>query len=299
MPVEAVHQSALVDSLVCASAWVRRATAGPYRNATRLGAMFVDLPYFDRFALAVVRYALRRPQEYSHWGEVFHQKTPIALGRRLGEAGRRLSASTATEEAGKTLMALALGYFSHAAVDTSMHPAINRLARERAARSGLHPSQEHHEIEKFHSLIFHEQRFSADLMGTAKLQHYIEVDGRRLGDSGPVGDAVQAALMAVHGQAPSRADLRRYARGYLQYCSLIGNRVIGPRIGPRPAREAARAEVFDGFDFPAHFASAVRKSGQYLDALGAYLADGVFDESAQAALFAKVPEGSIDPDPTT
>ncbi len=299
MPVEAVHQSALVDSLVGATAWVRRSTAGSFRDATRLGAMFVDLPYFDRFALAVVRYALRRPQGYSHWGEVFHQKTPIALGRLLGEAGRRLSGSTATEEAGRTLMALALGYFSHAAVDTSMHPDINDLARERAARSGLHPSQEHHEIEKFHSLIFHEQRFGADLMGTAKLQHYIEVDGLCLGDRGPIGDAVQASLIAVHGQAPSQADLRRYARGYLQYCALIGNRLVGPRIGPRPEREAARAEVFDGFDFPARFATATAKSRHYLDALGAYLADGVFDDSARAALAALVPEGSIDPDPTT
>lgn len=299
MPVEAVHQSALVDSLSRASAWVRRATSGMNHDAARLGAMFVDLPYFDRFAVAVVRYALRRPQVHSHFGELFHQKTPITLGRLFGEAGQRLAQKSATEEAGKTLTALALGYVSHAAVDTSMHPHINALARRRAARSGLCPSQEHHEIEKFHSLIFHEQRFSADLMGTEKLQRYIEVDGRILGDDGAIGDAVQAALCAVHGQGPTRADLRRYAAGYLQYCALIGNAIVGPRIGPRKQREAARAEVYDEFDFPGRFASAVEKSLSYLDAFGAYLSDGVFDESAKRALFAQVPEGSIDPDPTS
>jgi hypothetical protein len=64
-------------------------------------------------------------------------------------------------------------------------------------------------------------------------------------------------------------------------------------------REAARPEVFTAFDFPRRFAEAVAKSRHYLDALGAYLADGVFDESAQAALAAQVPEGSIDPDPTS
>ena len=39
MPVEAVHQSALVDSLSRASAWVRRATSGMNHDAARLGAV--------------------------------------------------------------------------------------------------------------------------------------------------------------------------------------------------------------------------------------------------------------------
>jgi hypothetical protein len=68
MPVEAVHLSGLVDSLATSSAWVRRATSGPYHRAARLGALFVDLPYFDRFSLAVARYALRQPQAPSTMG---------------------------------------------------------------------------------------------------------------------------------------------------------------------------------------------------------------------------------------
>lgn len=299
MPVEAVHLSGLADSLAGSSAWVRRATSGQHQAAARLGALFVDLPYFDRFAWAVIRYALKRPQAHSVWGDVFHQKTPIALGRLFGEAGVRLAAKTATRQAGETLTALALGYISHAALDTSMHPHINRLARERAARTGLHPSQEHHEIEKFQSLIFHEQRFGQDLMGTRTLLAYIDADGQCLGDRGPIGDAVQESLTSLHGRAPSRVELRRFARGYKTYVALIGNSVVGPRIGPREVREAARPEVFTAFDFPRRFAEAVAKSRHYLDALGAYLADGVFDESAQAALAAQVPEGSIDPDPTS
>ncbi len=299
MPVEAVHLSGLVDSLAMSSAWVRRATSGPYHRAARLGALFVDLPYFDRFSLAVARYALRQPQALSRWGHVFHQNTPIALGRLLGECGHALTHKTATREAGETLTALSLGYISHAALDTAMHPHINRLARERAERTGLDPSVEHQEIEKFHSLLFHEQRFGQDPMGTQKMRVYIEVDGRCLGEDGPVADAVQGALRSLHGQAPTRQEFRRYARGYLSYARLIGNAIVGPRIGPPAAREAARLEVFTQFDFLGRFSEAVAKSRQYLDALGAYLADGLFDESARVALARLVPEGSIDPDPTS
>jgi len=299
MPVEAIHLSGLVDSLASCGAWIRRATSASHHAAARLGALFVDLPYFDRFSLAVVRYVLRRPQAHSPWGDAFHQKTPIALGRLLGEAGRRLAGQTATREAGETLTALALGYVSHAALDTAMHPHINELARQRATRTGLHPSQEHHEIEKFQSLLFHEQRFGRDLMGTGKLLAYIDADGQFLGDAGPIGDAVQQALTALHGSAPTRAELRRFARGYKTYVALIGNPFVGPRIGPLEVREAARAEVFTEFDFPRRFAEAVTKSRQYLEAFGAYLADGVFDQSAQAALAQLIPEGSIDPNPTS
>ena len=106
--VEAVHLSGLADSLAGSSAWVRRATSGQHQAAARLGALFVDLPYFDRFARAVIRYALKKPQAHSVSGDVFHQKTPIALGRLFGEAGVRLAAKTATRQAGETLTALAL-----------------------------------------------------------------------------------------------------------------------------------------------------------------------------------------------
>ena len=74
---------------------------------------------------------------------------------------------------------------------------------------------------------------------------------------------------------------------------------MGPRIGPPAAREAARFEVFTQFDFLGRFSEAVAKSRAYLDALGAYLADGLFDDSARAVLARLIPEGSIDPDPTS
>lgn len=297
MPVEAVHLSGLLDSVAESSLWVRRATSGPFHRAARLGALFVDLPYFDRFSQAVVRYALRTAQTPSVWGDVFHQRTPIALGIALAEAGHQLALQSATEADGQTLMALSLGYISHAAMDTSMHPHINRLARTRAARTGLSPSVEHQEIEKFHSLLFHEQRFGTDLMGTQKMRAYIGLDAHLLGEPGPLSDAVQRAIVSLHGKSPSRQDFQRYASGYASYARLIGNAIVGPRIGPKVAREAARSEVYAAFDFPARFAHAVALSRRYLDALGAYLADGVFDDSARRALSAILPEGSIDPEP--
>ena len=87
MPAEAVHLSALQDTLAGAAAPLAAATAGPaLREAARLGAVFVDLPYFESFPRVLLDYVLKRPQRPSRWGDIFHQRTPIALGRALAES---------------------------------------------------------------------------------------------------------------------------------------------------------------------------------------------------------------------
>ncbi len=297
MPLEAVHLSGLSDSLLLANSWVQKATSGNRLDAARVGALFVDLPYFDRFAWAALRFALAKPQARSPFGDLFHEQKPIALGRLFGEAGVRLLRSAQTRLAGETLIALALGYISHAAFDVTMHPRINRLARTMAARTGRQPSQEHHFIEVIQSLVFHRQRAGLAL-GQARLLRYVTVDARFLGRVGPVAHAVQTAIQGLHDRAPTLSQFGAFADGYLLYCALLGNSVLGPRLCRENTLAAARPELYDRFDFPALFSQAVQRSRAYLDALGNYLSDGIFDESARAMLAAHIPEGSIDPEPT-
>src|SRR5688572_26807297 len=112
MPAEAVHLSALLDSLPGspAEALLRR-----HGREARLGAILVDLPYFDRFALGVLRYLLRRPVAGSTWGASFHLRRPVGLGKALLRRAASLRAAAPTREDGDRLLALALGYFSHLA----------------------------------------------------------------------------------------------------------------------------------------------------------------------------------------
>ena len=116
MPAEGVHFSALADS-------------GLSSGAARVGAIFVDLPYFERFPLALLRYVLEWGPAASRWGDTTHHKAPIAVGRGLMEEAKKLGG-----EDGAWLHELALGYISHAAVDRSMHPHVNALASARAKR---------------------------------------------------------------------------------------------------------------------------------------------------------------------
>jgi len=299
MPVEAVHLSVFSDSLSQASRFVKDATAGAGRSAARVGTMFVDFPYFERFGLAALRFALGRPQPVSHFGDLLHHNRPIALGRMLGEAGVTLSRAIATREAGQTLLALAMGYICHAAADTVMHPKVNRLAGQLAQKTGRQSSQEHHFIEAVHSLTFHAERFGMPLLGTAKLRAYITIDARFLGQRNLAACVVSDTLRSLHGETPSQAEFASYTSGYLLYCALLGNPLFGPRVCSEQDRLAAKADLYDAFDFPNVYAEAVARSRAYMDALGNYLSDGVFDDSAQKTLAATIPEGSIDPQTQT
>ncbi len=297
MPAEAVHLSALQDTLSGASGLAAATVARPeLREAARLGAVFVDLPYFESFPRALLNYVLNRPQRPSRWGDIFHQRTPIAVGRALAEAAAALQHSIATRSEGQYLQALALGYFSHAAVDTSAHPQINAMAHERARRLGSTHGQQHQEVEKFQSILLHEQRFGFDFMGTATLREHIWIDMRPLTEPGPIASAVSAALLRCHGEAPGPGPLRSWVSGYRSYVRLLVS-PLGKTIAPAAAKQRARPELFDAVDFPARFAAAVAQSRRWVGTLCDYLQDGRFDDSARAEFARAIPEGSIDPDP--
>lgn len=297
MPAEAIHLSALHDTLADAGPLVTALTAGPQlREAARLGAIFVDLPYFESFPRALLNYVLHRPQRPSPWGDTFHHCTPIAVGRTLAEAGAQLQRHAATRSAGHSLQALAIGYFSHAAVDTSAHALINTMARQRAQRLGTTLGQEHQEVEKFQSILFHEQRLGFDFMGTEALRQHIAIDLRPLSEPGPVASAVHGVLLRCHNKAPGPVRYQNWTSGYRSYVRLLVS-PFGKTVAPSAAKRRERHELFDAVDFPQRFAAAVARSRLWVDTLCRYLQDGCFDDSAQAALGRIIPEGTLDPDP--
>ena len=278
MPAEGVHFSALDDSGLSTSA---------HPTALRLGAVLVDLPYFDRFPGALLRYLLGRPPAPSRWGDVTHHRAPIAVARGLVEEAQRLGG-----EDGAWLRALALGYACHAAVDRSMHPFVNRLAASRAKRLGDAHARQHIEIEKYQSILFHDARMGFEVMGTRALYRHCRVKAEPLWRPGRVSDAVQRVMLAAWAEAPSRQTLRGWARGYAQYVTLIAS-PLGSRVAPRAEKEAVRDELFTGF-LP-QFEAAVAQSKRWVQALGDYARDAAFDASAKAALEKVMPEGTIDP----
>lgn len=297
MPAEAVHLSALADTLRDAPLPLRRLAAEPRaRAALQLGALFVDLPYFERIGSTLLRHALQLPPSPSPWGDRLHQQAPIRVGRLLGEAGTRLQRCEQTREAGDFLVLLAIGYFSHAAVDCALHPLINGLAHEHSRRSGRSAVLWHHTIEKVQSALYHELRHGRDYLGTAALIEPLSIDVTPLAAPGPLAGSVAAVLTECLGQAPSHHQFASWGRGYKRFLRVLSCPLARWGIPP-DLRARVRGALFDDIDFPGRFDQAVRESQRWTELLWQYLLDGVFDASAQEALGRVIPEQSLDPLP--
>lgn len=298
MPAEAIHLSALADSLAAADASTRAAAGLDDRERgalLRLGAVMIDLPYFDRFALGVARYLLGRPLATSPVGDAFHRQRPVELGKRLLQRAAELRAHRASARDGERLLSVALGYFSHVAVDASMHPLVNQLASVRAARLGDRQARQHSEVEKFHSVLFHEERLGYDFMGDARLVDYISVDAHVLLGQGSIAVAFREAISSVHApQLARERALTRWVRGYAQYVRLLAS-WFGARVMPPAVKEQVRGEVYDApfGRFVDHYARAVERSRLAIEAA----LDYVEAPGRDARFDAVVPEGSIDDPP--
>ena len=289
MPAEAIHLSAFQDSLRRSHAG-RQAASPELFALARLGAVAIDLPYFDKFPISVARYLLRMTTATSAWGNLLHERAPVCVAKQLLVTARDLRAHSRTRDPGERVLAFALGYASHIAVDRSMHPMVNRLARVRAQRLSDHWLRQHTEVEKFQSVLFHEERNGFDFMGRHELAQHIGVEGALLHRDAQLGHAFSSAVSAALGTTPNEQLVRRWARGYAQYTRLVSS-PLGKTMVPEHVKREVRAEVYEGeLHFAAEYTSAVERSTHAIDLALAYAEHGVSDEAFDAAL----PEGSID-----
>ncbi len=287
MPAEGVHLTALREAMASPrlDASVRRRVIRREEGA-RLGALLVDLPYFDHYAGEVVRYALHRPARSSPWGAILHEGGAIDLLAGVLAAAR--------DRRDDTLGAIALGLASHLAIDRALHPLVNALARRHP--HGDHGSS-HREVEKFQSICFHEGYLGRDLMGRPAIARYLTLHHAGELDLPDLGPPIREAFQRAFGKAPSAAELTRLGRGYRAHTWLLGS-PIGRRIAPAAAKEQARPRYLHGGwgDFATHLAAAIEASVVVINAAGAVLDATDRDADAATAALARVlPAGTIDP----
>lgn len=294
MPAEAIHLSALEDSIGRAAPGVRDGLKGTdLYSAARVGALFVDFPYFHRLPLAIGRYLLRRPPAPSAWGDIFHNKAPIAVGRNFAQQAFVLRRAEATRGDGEWLWAFALGYISHAAVDRSIHPLVNTLAKVRAARLSDSLIRQHQEVEKFQSILFHEERFGRDFMGTPDLYRHLRLDFSGLFRP-VIWSAISRSLTAAVGNAPELSVFRSWTTSYSSYAKILAS-PLGKRIAPAARKAQERPWSYDEVNFTRTYESAVRTSTHWLDTVFQFQDSGDFSEQALVQFEKYIPEGTIDP----
>lgn len=292
MPVEAIHLSAFLDSLERSQApsALRR---GRLLELGRLGSIVIDFPYFAQFKLGVVRYLLKRPTALSPWAKALHFTTPVAVAHALLEHVRELRQSASTSQQADEVLALCLGYVSHLAVDRSLHPLVNQLARERTVKMGRDPEYHHTDVEKYHSVLFHEARLGFDFMGRRELAEHIAVDADAVHREAHLRDALTAGLERALGKVPEEAELRDWAAGYRQYVTLVSS-PLGKLLAPEAAKRRMHDEVYRGSwgTFPERYERAVADGQAAIDVTLRWA-----ESSERSEDFARVlPEGPIDLD---
>lgn len=294
MPAEAIHLTALELSLSRSSGALRAMFAsGRLESAARAGALFVDLPYYDRLGRALLMHALQLGGAPSAWGDTFHHRAPIALLeallRRASELSQQ-SSGTGEREAGQWLTAFALGYASHVAVDRALHPLVNRLAEERQRHLGKGAfARLHQEVEKVQSIVFHGEYLGRDLLGTPELVVFLAAGTEPLHAPGLVSRELRAACLESLGQSPSRDELARWTQGYRRYSQLLAGPLGHWALRPKQ-REEGRAWAYDAADFPSALHVAVERCARVLDTLAERVSAGALGD-----LRSLLPEGTLDP----
>ena len=288
MPAEAIHLTALREALASHHLPRRlRIAALRAEEMARLGAILLDLPYFDRYGRQALCYAVGLNLRTSPYGLEFHDRAAVPFTFALLEEARKAQSVD--------IAVIGLGLASHVSIDRQVHPLINALARHHYEGRPLEVG--HREVEKYQSICFHEQYYGQDLMGTQRARRLVDVPVRALLAVSHVASSLARALGPLFETPPSHALLRRMGRGYEQHAKLLGGR-IGKRIAPPAAKEVARPKFLVGpwGSFPEILQVAIDQSVDVLDAAWSlFEADNASVDQAGMHLASLLPDGTIDP----
>lgn len=303
MPVDAIHLTALREGLARArvSADARRSVARA-EHAARLGAIWLDLPYYATLKTDIARYALGLALPTSHWGTETHERA-VPLLRAVIRRGCAVSVRDSGEYAWCEAAAFAIGLASHLAIDRALHPLVNWLAERRtASRTRMTHDQAHREVEIFQSICFHEGYFGRDLTGTSRLATHMRVHGVERLDRG-IGELGRGAMQDAFGSAPSPAAVRGWGSNYAQYVRLLAT-PAGKLLAPPRARQAAAPLFLHGEwgSFATHLESAIDASAVVIDIvwnLFQRASPAPTDDEVKQALSGVMDDGTVDPPAST
>ncbi|HJZ84675.1 MAG TPA: hypothetical protein VKN99_05860 [Polyangia bacterium] len=209
-----------------------RLAAGAEDRYVRLGAIFHDLPYYGNMALMAVRYGLRRPAEESYWGTKVHYDRPDVFLAHFVSTARTLEAPFTRSER----LAIVAGFCSHVALDLSLHPLVNYIARRDTHELGGAESHHHRLSEKYHALFYHLDSRGRDLLGSREIREKTRVTKRsslliRAAESSVVDLAV-TAYRSMWNDSPSRKQFAGWVRSFAQFGRMVG--------GPMALRNSLR-----------------------------------------------------------
>jgi hypothetical protein len=231
---------------------MRQAAAAEPRYV-RLGSIFHDLPYYGNMALMAVRYGLRRPAEESYWGTKIHYDRPDEFLAWFVATARSIDNRLTRGER----LALVAGFCSHVALDLSMHPLVNYIARRDRAALGGAESHHHRLAEKYHAMFYHLDTMGRDLIGSSAMHEKTRVTKSsslvRLQAEAPLVEFAVQSFQAMWGDGPSAREWMSWVRSFAHFGVLVGGRMAlrnSLRLRTVENREHYfKSRDFDFYDF--------------------------------------------------
>lgn len=266
-------------------------------GARRLGAVFVDLPYFTSFPLQVARHLVGRVSLGDPWGHVFHTRGVGRLALASIAAIRRRHLDS--REDGAPAIAFLGGYLSHHAMDRLIHPVVQRHVREALAVGGGWFESHHTEAEKYQSLFFHEETLGRDIMGSAYPREITATFpgaspwAARLPDE--LASVIENAIVEVHARTPGRSRLNAWLRWTTWYGQLLSSGQ-GWREGIAALRDAdaLRRRYYTDTGIASLVDQATELTLDYLRAADEALAVESLDRAARRRFLGVVPDLDLD-----
>ena len=268
-------------------------------HAARLGALFVDLPYFASFVEELVRYTFGLTPRANEWGDITHERAVPFLHALVRRVARADADATTRDEA----RAFTLGLASHLAIDQALHPLINWLADAEVARTGISHASAHREVEKFQSVCFQETYFGVDLMGTAPVRAHLHVAGLDRLERSAVAQVAILAMADAFGRSPSIGDVAKWGRSFVVFSKMVAS-PLGRRVAPPAAKEEARPRFLHGSwgSFESRLDVTIAASSRVLEAVGALIEGPPHElslDDVRGALTGLLDAGTIDPPGST
>lgn len=206
------------------------------RDLASLGAVLCDLPRFEGLQKRVLPTLLGQEEPPSRWAGRLHHDRVMAMGMELirPRNGDRSLGPLAR-------LAIGIGYMAHAALDSALHPLVNRLA---SAEPGSTPGRAHQRVEKYQAILMH-----ARLTGTALQDDgvlWASLDMTHLADLPRALELAEAASLGARGASPTQQEWRAWLSGLAQYAGWARNwlpRAEGGAARPEHALKAWVEEV--------------------------------------------------------